>query len=270
MHEKAPVLTAKTRERLGSRYSNRVRQQGGLPAILYGHGKDPLPITLDGRDALAHIKAGEKVFRLDFPGTKQADEMQIVLLKDLQFDYLGTNIVHADLARVDLNERVATRVPIHLVGEAIGLKQAGAILMHPTNEIVIECAVKDLPEYIEVSVTDLDVGHAVTAANVKLPSDTMKMLTDKHAILAQIVIQQEIVVAEAAAVPAEGAQPEVITAKKVEGEEGAAAAPGAKPAAGAKPAVGAAGAKPAAGAAGAKPAAGAAAAKPAAGGDKKK
>lgn len=256
MTTKTPTLTAKTRERLGSRYSKRVREQGGLPAVLYGHGKEPLAITLDHKEALSHFVKGEKVFKLDFPGTKQADEMQVVLLKDLGFDYLGTNIIHADLARVDLNERVHTKVPIHLLGEAVGLKQAGAILMHPNNEIEIECTVMEIPDFIEVRVDDLDVGHAITAADVKLPKDTMKLITDKHSILAQIIIQAEVVVAEATPATAEGAAPEVLTAKK-EGDA-AAAAPGAKPAAGAA----AAGAKPAAGAAAAKPAAG--------GGDKKK
>jgi large subunit ribosomal protein L25 len=260
MSQKTPTLSAKNRERTGSRYAKRVREQGGLPAVLYGHGRDPLSITLDMKEALSHFHKGEKVFKLDFPGAKSADEMQMVLLKDLGFDFLGTNIIHADLARVDLNERVRTKVPIHLMGEAIGLKQAGAILMHPNNEIEVECTVMEIPDFIEVRVDTLDVGHAITAGDVKLPKDTMKVITDKHAILAQILIQAEIVVAEATAATAEGAAPEVLTAKK---EGDAAAAPGAKPAAGA------AGAKPAAGAAGAKPAAGAAA-KPAAGGDKKK
>jgi large subunit ribosomal protein L25 len=224
MHEKSPLLKAKNRERMGSRYAARVRKDGGLPAILYGHGQAPTPITLEMHEAKAHIEAGEKVFRLDFPGGGHKDEMQMVLLKDLQFDYLGTNIVHADFARVDLNERVVTRVPIHLLGEAKGLKQAGAILMHPTNEVEIECRVVDLPDFIEVRVDDIDVGHSITAGDVKLPKADMKLVTDSHAMVAQIVIQKEIVVAEAAAVDA-AAGPEVLTAKK---EEGAAAGKDAK------------------------------------------
>ena len=103
-----------------------------------------------------------------------------------------------------------------------------------------------------VRIDELDVGHAITAGDVKLPSASMKILTDSHAMIAQIVIQQEIKVAEAA--PVEGAAgPEVITAKKPEGEEGAAAKPGAAPAKDAKAAAPAA-----------------KDAKPAAGGDKKK
>ena len=123
MHEKAPVLQASTRDKLGTRYSQRIRKQGKLPAVVYGHGAAPASITLDQKEALSHFNKGEKVFRLDFPGNKNKDEMQMVLLKDLQYDYLGSAVVHVDFARVDLNERVRTRVPMHLLGEAIGLKQ---------------------------------------------------------------------------------------------------------------------------------------------------
>src|SRR5262245_45930565 len=150
MHEKAPMITAKHRDRLGSRYSQRLRATGELPGVVYGRGKEPVSITLNAKETLTHIHKGEKVFRLDFPGQQDADEGQMVLLRDLQFDYLGNNIIHVDLTRVALTDRVRTRVPVHLIGEATGLKQAGAILMHPTGELEIECAVQEIPEFFEV------------------------------------------------------------------------------------------------------------------------
>jgi large subunit ribosomal protein L25 len=253
MHEKSPLLKAEKRSRLGSRYAARDRAKGKLPAVVYGHGRNPLAITLDAHEALGMIHKGEKIFRLDFPGRSEADEMQMVLLKDLQFDYLGTNIVHCDFARVDLNERVRTKVHISLVGEAIGLKQAGNILVHPTNEIVIECKVVDIPDSIEVSVANLDLGHVITAGQVKLPMADMKLITDTHAIVAQVAMAGVLKTAEEETVAAAGAgEPEVITAKKPgEGDAAKAAAPGAKGAA--APAKGAA-APAAKGAAAAKPA----------------
>lgn len=162
-------------------------------------------------------------------------EPQTVLLKDLQFDFLGTRIVHADFARVSLTDRVTVKVPVHLIGEAPGLKTAGAILMHPTSEIEVECVVTDIPDYIEVSLDALDVDHTITAAEAKLPQANMKLKTDPHAILAQVIVQLETAVtAEAATVEGgAAATPEVLTAKKAE-EAGAAkgaAAPGAKGAA---------------------------------------
>jgi len=222
MHEKQPVLAAVKRDRVGTRYAQRIRAAGKLPAIIYGHGREPVPIAVDAKEALALINKGEKVFRIDMPGTSDADEGQIVLLTDLQFDYLGTNVVHADFARVDLNQRVHSKVPVNLVGEAVGLKTAGAILMHPTAELEVECRVTELPDHIDVEITNLEVGQMITAADVKLPSADMRLLTDPHAIVAQIVVQKEVAAGEAAEVTAEAAAPEVLTAKKP--EEGAAKA----------------------------------------------
>lgn len=217
MHENSPILTAKKRERLGSRYSARIRQQGGLPAIVYGHQQEPTPISLDARDALSHIAKGEKVFRLQLDGNGEAET---VLLKDVQFDHLGTRIIHCDLARVSLTERVHVTVPVRLLGDAIGLKTAGAILLHPTGELEIECVVTDIPEFIELNIAGLEVGQAITAADVTLPSPSMKLLTDSHAIVAQISVQTTGAEpsAEAAAVEGAAASPEVLTAKKKEEE----------------------------------------------------
>lgn len=241
MHEKSPTLKAFPRTRLGSRYATRDRAAGLLPGILYGHKQDPVPVNFQAKETIEHIQAGEKVFRLDFPGTANKDEMQLVLLKDLQFDYLGTAIVHADFSRVDLDEKVRSRVHINLTGEAKGLKSAGAILIHPTSEIMIECKVRDLPETINVDVTDLEMDGTITAAQVKLPSPDMRLLTDAHAIVAQIVEQKEMVVAEATAVAGEAATAPEVIGEKERAEK--AAAEGKAPAAGAKDAKAAAPAK---------------------------
>lgn len=209
MHENAPVLKATRRERVGSRYAQRIRSAGGLPVVLYGHGEEPTAAYVNAKEAISHFSKGEKVFQIELDGKSQT-----VLLKDLQFDYLGTNVVHADMARVDLNQRVHTRVPIHLVGEAIGLKTAGAILTHPTGELDIECRVVEIPDFIEVTVTDLEVGGLIHARDVALP-EGFKLLTDGDSIVAAVSVAAEQATGEAA--PAEGAAgagPEVQSEKK--------------------------------------------------------
>ncbi|MBA4039213.1 MAG: 50S ribosomal protein L25 [Planctomyces sp.] len=252
MHEKAPVLKADLRSRLGTRYARRDRAQGLLPGVIYGHGQEPVAVSFQAEQAVRLIESGEKVFRLDMPGSAHADEGQMILVKDIQFDYLGDTIVHADFARVDLNERVRSRVHLDFHGEAKGLKTAGAVMLHPTTELDIECRVVDLPDAVVVEVAELDVDGVITAADVKLPLADMRLLTDGHAVVAQIVVQKEEVAAEATAVSAEAAGPEVI-GEKERAEKAAAKEGGAKPAGGAaKPAAGGA-AKPAAGGA-AKPA----------------
>jgi large subunit ribosomal protein L25 len=219
MHENAPVLTAKKRERLGSRYAARLREQGHLPAIVYGHKEEPVPVAIDAHTALGLIHKGEKVFELQMDGTSET-----VLLKDVQFDYLGTRIVHCDFARVSLTERVTVTVPVRLIGEARGLKTAGAVLMHPTDELEIECIVTDIPDFVEVDISELDVDHAIHAGDVTLPGENMKLLTDKHAMLAQVVGQAAPAAetTEQAVVEPSAAQPEVIREKKKDEDEAAA------------------------------------------------
>ncbi len=216
MHENAPILEASQRERTGSRHSRRVRQAGKLPAVLYGHGEQPLPISLDAKETITLISKGEKVFQMKVEGAK---ETQVALLKDIQFDYLGTNIVHADFARVDLDERVRNRVHIKLIGNAKGVG-GGSVLMHPTAEIEIECKVSNIPEEIEVDVTELDKGDVITAADVKLPGAEMILLSDPGAIVAQLAEAKAAPTDEESEVTAtDGAEPEVITEKKEEEEK---------------------------------------------------
>jgi large subunit ribosomal protein L25 len=216
MHEQAPVLEAKKRERLGSRYCARLRDQGAMPAIIYGHKEEPTPVAINAHIALGFIHKGEKVFQLQLEG----GALETVLLKDVQFDYLGTRIIHCDFARVSLTERVSVTVPVRLIGDAKGLKTAGAVLMHPVGEIEIECIVTDIPDNIEVDITDLEVDHVITAGQVRLPNDNMKLLTDKGAILAQVVAQSAApAAAEETVVEAAAGEPEVMREKKK--EEGA-------------------------------------------------
>ena len=219
MREDSPILTAKARDKVGTRYSQRVRQAGGLPAVLYGHGEAPVAIAVDHKETLHHLTKGEKIFRLQMEGES---DTQFVLIKALQFDHLGTNPVHADFARVDLEERTTIRVPIHIIGEAVGLKEAHTVLMHPTNEIEIECKVANLPDSIELDITDLEAGGIIHASDIQLPLPTMKLMSDPEAIIAQVAENQhreeEDDTAEAGEVT-DQAEPEVITEKK-EDEEG--------------------------------------------------
>ncbi len=210
MSDGTPTLTAETRERTGSRYSKRLRDAGKLPAIVYGHGETPVAIALDHKEALSHFAKGEKVFSLSVGG-----KAQNVLLKDLGYDYLGNNIVHADFARVDLDERVDVRAHLHFVGNAKGLKKAGAILMKPITELELNCTVANLPDEIEVDISDLDVGDAIHAGEIKLPKSTMKLLNEPDAVVVQIVVQaEEEAEGEGAEVSDDAAQPAVIGEKK--------------------------------------------------------
>lgn len=206
------TLHAEKREKVGSRYSQRLRAAGKLPAVIYGHKEEPVSIALDAKETITHITKGEKLFALELDG-----KTEHVLLKDLGYDYLGTNIIHADLSRVDLNERVDTRASVRIIGEPVGLRTAGAVLTNPTHEIELNCLVTNLPEEIEVDVSHLDAGDSVIASDVKLPLDTMKLLTDPDTVIARVVIVAEVESDEEAEVDG-AAQPELVDSKPAEGE----------------------------------------------------
>jgi len=212
-------LAVQPRERTGSRYAQRERAAGRLPAILYGHGKDPVPLSLDAKQTLGFLHSGEKIFSIEVSGEGE----QTVMLKDLQFDYLGNNVIHVDLARVNLNEEIESNVPIRLVGEAIGLKHAGAMLTHPTTELHVRCTVATLPDSIEVDVTELDLGGTIHAGKIALP-ESVTLAGDPEAALATITMSKaqisEDAEAEATEVESGAAEPEVITEKKESADGG--------------------------------------------------
>ena len=211
------TFSAMTRERIGSRHARRARQAGGLPGVLYGHKQTPVAIVLDHHEASRHILAGEKVFNLALDG--QAAET--ALLKDIQYDHLSKDIIHVDLERVDLDETVSTSLTLKLVGDPVGLKTAGAILMSNVLELDVECRVRDIIEHLDVPVDDLNIDHALHAGDIALP-EGFRLLTDPSAIIASIQITKEIEeTAEEGAATAEGAEPEILTERKEDKEEGA-------------------------------------------------
>lgn len=211
------TLEVKRRERTGSRYAKRERSAGYLPAVLYGHGRDPVPLSLNAKEAIRFFESGERVFTISVRGEGVE---QMVFLKDLQFDYLGTNIVHVDLTRVDMDEEVESQVHVHLVGEAKGSKAGGAIVVSPVTSLTVRCKVSDLPEEIDVDISGVDVGDVIHAGDVALPSGiTLAGEPDDIVYAIQVQKAEDEETGEAEDVGAESAEPEVITERKDDDEK---------------------------------------------------
>jgi large subunit ribosomal protein L25 len=228
MSKSTPTLRAAPRERLGSRYAKRLRTAGKLPAVLYGHGSAPVSLTLDEKETVTSLKAGAHVVKLAIEG----GSTETCLVKDLQFGWMGDNVIHVDLTRVDLDEVVTVKVRLQFVGTPESAKKPGAVLTHDVTELEIQCKVRDIPEEIRVDLGGI-TADVYTVGEFKL-AEGLKAVTDPHAALSRVVTIAEEAEGEAAA-PTAGAEPEVLTAKKdKEGEAGAASAAGAKAAAPAK------------------------------------
>jgi len=206
-----PEITVQVRDRLGSRYAKRLREGGRLPAVIYGHQQDPVHVSFDYKEMVTHLLDNAHLFKIVADGRTEP-----CLVKDVQWDYLGAQIVHLDLTRVDLSEMVSIEVRLTLKGEAIGLKEPGALLTHPYSAIEIECRADQIPETITLDVSNLQAGEALTVADLQLPEGVVCTF-EPDTVLASITIQQEIEEEEAEGEAAE-AEPEIIGERKGEGE----------------------------------------------------
>ena len=210
-------VSVKPRNELGSRANKRLRDAGMIPGVIYGHKEAVVPITLPRKETVNHLTHGAHVFDLSIDGKSEK-----VLVKEVQYDHLGKDVLHVDFARVSLDEKVEVTVPLELKGEPKGEKDGG-VLQQVLNELHVECLVTDIPDKIVHNVSDMALDDVVHIKDLKLPQG-VKALHDEDAIVVQV---KEIKEEETAPAAAEGeAEPEVIGKKKEEGEEGAAAAEG--------------------------------------------
>lgn len=161
--KKTLLLKAEVREHTGSKTVRKIRKQGKIPAIMYGHKEEPLAISLDGHNFVEGLHHGHRLIDVQIGKKKEK-----TIVKELQYDHLGKNIIHADLMRVAIGEKVKVTVPIELKGTAAGTHEGGIIEEH-TDHLEIECKATEIPESIVVSVKDVHVGDALHAGQIELP-----------------------------------------------------------------------------------------------------
>jgi large subunit ribosomal protein L25 len=213
MISKELVLKAEARKGLGSKHAAKLRLTGKIPAIIYGHKQEPEAVVFDEHDFTEGLHHGYRLFDVEFDGKKEK-----LLIKDVQYDYLGKKIIHADLIRVDLSEKVKVEVPLVFKGAAAGISEGGVLEEH-LDHIEVECAVTDIPKAIDVLVKNLKMGDSLHVRDIVLP-EGVGLVTDINALV--IACQKPMIVAatEEVAVTEEPTTPEVITERKPkEGEE---------------------------------------------------
>jgi large subunit ribosomal protein L25 len=161
--KKTLLLKAEIREHTGSKTVRKIRKQGRVPAIMYGHKEEPVAISLDAHNFIEGLHHGHRLIDVQIGKKKEK-----TIVKELQYDHLGRNIIHADLMRVDVSEKVRVTVPIELKGIAAGTHEGGIIEEH-TDHLEIECKATDIPEVIFVSIKDVHVGSTLHAGEIELP-----------------------------------------------------------------------------------------------------
>lgn len=216
----AIVVEALPREAGGKNVARRLRRAQHLPAIVYGGEKPPQPVIVDpvAVEKILHSEAGHNaIFTLQIEGHGKTAAM----IKDWQYEPVKGRLLHVDFIRIALDVRLKVKVPVHAAGEPVGVKQQGGVLEYVTREIEVECLPGEIPDYLEMDISELKVGQSFRVGDLK--SDRRyRVLTDAERVIAHVVapkgIEEEKPAEEAAVVAP--AEPEVLRKGKVEEPEG--------------------------------------------------
>jgi large subunit ribosomal protein L25 len=210
-------LVAEFRETHGKGASRRLRHDGKVPAILYGGHLDARALTLS-HQKLAQMLDNER-FYSTILSLKVGNETQAAILKDVQRHPFKNAIVHVDFQRVEENEKIRIRIPLHFKGESVspGVKTQGGIVSHMRNDVEVACLPKDLPEFIEVDLSNLALNESIHLSQLKIPADVQ--LVD--------LAKEDSAVAAIHSPRAEEPEPTAAAAAAAPAAEGAAAAPAA-------------------------------------------
>jgi large subunit ribosomal protein L25 len=162
-------LEVETRDNLGKSESRRLRRRGKVPAILYGGGKEPRAIVLE-KDRL-HVQMEKEAFYTSIVTLNLGKESQAVIVKAVQRHPAKPHVLHLDFQRILADEKITLNVPIHFIGEedAIGVKDQGGEISHLATDVEISCLPKDLPEYLELDVSNMELNQLLHLSDLALP-----------------------------------------------------------------------------------------------------
>ncbi len=206
------LLKVERRSATGTRAAEALRRHGRVPAVMYGHGGDCVPLSVDEEVLAAALHSGARVVTLELDGAEQQ-----ALIKEIQYDTFGQELLHVDFARVALDERIVLEVSIEVHGDAKGALQGG-VLEQPLHAVEIECLAASVPDNIRVEVAEMDIGDSIHVKDLALPSGvkTLANLDEVVVIIHPPRKAEEVEVAIPEEAPAE---PEVISGKPEEKPE---------------------------------------------------
>jgi large subunit ribosomal protein L25 len=203
------ILTAKIRQERGSNAIRHLRRAGYVPAVLYGHGQENVVLSLRSEQISPVIHHGTKLVDL------QGDVRESALIREVQWDTFGNEVLHVDFTRVSAGESVETKLSIALKGEAPGAR-SGGIVEHVLHEIEIECPVSSLPDRIDVNINALELGQSILAGDVPMPAGA-RLLTDPEQVVVHCIEAGEL--GDEEVTEAESDEPEVVGGRKSDDED---------------------------------------------------
>ena len=198
------TVKAEKREGRGKNDARRLRVAGKVPVSIYGGGGETIAATAELKDLAAILRSDSGVntiFTIDMVGEGTGD----VIFHDRQIDALKGRLVHADLRRLAKGEKIEVTVAIHLIGEAVGLKEEGAVLNQQLREIKVLCEPSKIPEFLEFDVTDLNLNESIHVSDLKTPEGVEIHESPESVVASLLVVKEEELEPQT-----ETAEPEVV------------------------------------------------------------
>lgn len=169
------------RENISRKRLKELRKTGNIPGIYYtGGSNDSIPIFITKEDFNLAMKSGARIFNIAV-----GEKKQNVLFKSVQYHPVTDKVIHIDLYGVRMDQAIAIKVAIKLLGDAIGVKDEGGILNQPLNEIEIECLPGNIPDMVELDISDLGMGNSLNALDIKL-DEKFKLITAEDAVVVSV------------------------------------------------------------------------------------
>lgn len=210
-------VQAKQRDGRGKNDARRARREGMIPITVYGGGVETVAAVAPARElaAILRSEAGRNtIFTLDVDGVGESE----VMFHDRQIDPVKGRLIHADLTRLVKGQKIEVTVRLHLVGEPVGVKEKQGVLEQIVREIEIRCEPREIPDSIDVDVSNLDVHDTLHVSDIKV-GEAIEILTDAELVIATVGIVKEEAEAPALGEGEEPAEPEVIGKGKKEDED---------------------------------------------------
>jgi large subunit ribosomal protein L25 len=208
-------IDVQKRTETGTNANRRLRQSGKIPAVVYGGGKETVPIQLNRKTLIDLMKSGENENAIFLLKLADSGQERHAMIHDMQIDPLTRQVIHIDFQRIVMTEKVKVQVPVELVGTAHGVKVEGGMIDFVHREVAVECMPGDIPKHIDLDVTELRVGQHVEAKDLMLPEGvTLAEEPDR------VILSLSHTKAEESAVAEGVAEPE-LAAKRGKTEEGA-------------------------------------------------
>lgn len=193
-------LVAERREGAGKGVARKLRAAGRVPAVVYGRGMEPIPVSVDAKELYHVLHRGGANVLLDLVVD---GEPHLALAREVQRDHIRNRYVHVDFLAVSRTEKITVSVPIQVIGESVGVK-AGGVLEHHLWEVEAECLPGDVPEAIEVDVSALGVGDSLKVGDLVAPEGVEIVSPPEELVLAVVPPQAREVAAVPVAAEAEG------------------------------------------------------------------